>query len=97
MYSCRSQHSQEGRQSPPGSGWRVHGRGSQRDKRSRRRPVGYTYLHVAIDDYSRVAYVEAHDNETAATLVGFWERAQSWFWSNELPPKSWRVGLGCVG
>ena len=54
-------------------------------KRSKRRPVGYTYLHVAIDDYSRVAYVEAHDNETAKTLVGFWKRAQSWFWSNDMP------------
>ena len=41
-------------------------------------------LHVAIDDYSRVAYVEAHDNETAATLVGFWRRAQDWFWSNDM-------------
>jgi transposase InsO family protein len=44
-----------------------------------------TYLHVAIDDYSRVAYVEAHDDETAATLVGFWRRAQRWFWSNDMP------------
>ena len=46
--------------------------------------MGYTFLHVAVDDYSRVAYVEAHDNETAATLVGFWRRAQDWFWSNDM-------------
>ena len=59
-------------QIPPGGGWRVHGRGSAQTKRSKRRPVGYTYLHVAIDDYSRVAYVEAHNDETAKTLVGFW-------------------------
>ena len=71
-------------QIPPGGGWRVHGRGSDAAKRSRRRPVGYTYLHVAIDDYSRVAYVEAHDDETAATLVKFWRRAQGWFWSNDM-------------
>ena len=70
-------------QIPPGGGWRIHGRGSSQAKR-KRRPVGYTYLHVAIDDYSRVAYVEAHDNETAATLVGFWRRAQGWFWSNDM-------------
>ena len=31
------------------------------------------------------AYVEAHDNETAATLVKFWRRAQGWFWSNDMP------------
>jgi transposase InsO family protein len=42
---------------------------------------GYTSLHCAVDDHSRVAYVEAHDDETAATLVGFWERALDWFWS----------------
>ena len=72
-------------QIPPGGGWRVHGRGSQQVRRCERRPVGYRYLHVAIDDYSRVAYVEAHDNETAATLVGFWRRAQGWFWSNGMP------------
>ena len=36
------------------------------------------------DDYSRVAYVEAHDNETAATLAGFWDRAQDWFWANDM-------------
>ena len=63
---------------PPGGGWRIHGKG----KRPKRRKVGYTHLHVAVDDYSRVAYVEAHDDETAATLVGFWQRAQQWFWSN---------------
>ena len=70
-------------QIPPGGGWRVHGRASPHTNRKRRR-VGYTYLHVAIDDYSRVAYVEAHDDETAATLVGFWRRAQGWFWANDM-------------
>ncbi len=35
-------------------------------------------------DYPRVAYVEARDNETAATLAGFWTRAQDWFWSNDM-------------
>ena len=39
----------------------MHGRGSEQAKRSKRRRVGYTFLYVAIDDYSRVAYVEAHD------------------------------------
>ena len=73
-------------QIPPGGGWRIHGRNSAQARRSKRRgPVGYTYLHVAIDDYSRVAYVEAHDDETAATLVRFWRRAQDWFWSNDMP------------
>jgi hypothetical protein len=29
--------------------------------------VGTCYLHTVLDDHSRVAYVEAHDDETAAT------------------------------
>ena len=45
---------------------------------------GHTYLHVAVDDYSRVDYVEAHDDETTVTLAGFWTRAQDWFWSNDM-------------
>ena len=84
---------------PPGGGWRVHGRGSDRAKRanrSKRHPVGYTHLHVAIDDYSRVAYVEAHDNETAATLVGFWRRAQDWFWSNDMAVDEVSIPSPCV-
>lgn len=60
---------------PPGGGWRIHGRANTK-KRPR---VGYTYLHVAVDDHSRVAYVEAHDNEKADTLVEFWNRARVWF------------------
>ncbi len=61
---------------PPGGGWRVRGRGQVKTRR-----VGYTYLHCAVDDHSRVAYVEAHDNEQAETLLGFWSRAQDWFWA----------------
>ncbi len=70
---------------PPGGGWRVHGRGSARAKQRRRRKRrGYTFIHVAIDDYSRVASLEALDDEKADTLCGFWRRAQDWFWSNDL-------------
>ena len=65
---------------PPGGGWRACGRGHAPPRGSKRRPrVGYSYLHVAIDDHSRLAYVEALDNETADTLVGFFDRARLWF------------------
>ncbi len=65
---------------PPGGGWRAHGRGNAAARGTRRRPrVGYSYLHVAIDDHSRLAYVEALDDETADTLCGFFERARIWF------------------
>ena len=67
---------------PPGGGWRAHGRSNTPSRGSKKRPrVGYSYLHVAIDDHSRLAYVEALDNETADTLVGFFDRARLWFQS----------------
>ena len=65
---------------PPGGGWRAHGQPHTASRGSKKRPkVGYSYLHVAIDDHSRLAYVEALDDETADTLVGFFDRARLWF------------------
>jgi transposase len=40
---------------------------------------GWDYIHVAIDDYSRVAYVEILTDERGATCAGFLERAIAWF------------------
>ena len=37
--------------------------------------VGYDYIHAIIDDHSRIAYVERHDDETGQTVTGFVERA----------------------
>ena len=36
-------------------------------------------MHTVIDDHSRVAYAEIHDDETAATAVGVLYRAVAWF------------------
>lgn len=63
-------------QIPDGGGWRLHGRGSTRARHQR---VGYTYLHSAIDGYSRLAYTEALENETAATTIAFFSRARAFF------------------
>jgi transposase InsO family protein len=41
--------------------------------------VGYDYAHAIIDDHSRLAYVELHDDEKAATVTGFLERALAFF------------------
>lgn len=41
--------------------------------------LGIGYLHTVIDDYSRVAYVEIHANETAETAIGLLRRATAWF------------------
>ena len=41
--------------------------------------TGREPTHVAVDDTSRLAYVEVLDDETAATTVGFLARAVTWF------------------
>jgi transposase InsO family protein len=46
---------------------------------TRRKQVGWEYLHVAIDDYSRLAYAEMLDNEQASTAIGFLRRAVAFF------------------
>jgi len=45
------------------------------DRRDRTRGAGWEYVHVAIDDASRLAYVEVLGNEQADTTVGFLKRA----------------------
>ncbi len=41
--------------------------------------AGWEYVHVAVDDYSRLAYVEVLENERATTAVGFLRRAIAFF------------------
>jgi hypothetical protein len=41
--------------------------------------VGYDYAHAIVDDHSRLAYVELHDDEKTATVTGFVERALVFF------------------
>ncbi len=61
---------------PDGGGWRVHGRSN---RPNRKQGLGYDFLHVAIDDHSRVVYVEALTNEQGHTCAGFIDRAIRWF------------------
>ncbi len=49
------------------------------DRTKKSRGAGWQYIHVAIDDYSRVAYVEALNDEKAVTATGFLLRAVAWF------------------
>ncbi|SPF69578.1 Integrase, catalytic core, partial [Propionibacterium ruminifibrarum] len=39
----------------------------------------HAFVHTVIDDHSRVAYAEVHDDETAITATGVLVRAVSWF------------------
>ena len=43
------------------------------------RRVGYDYAHALVDDHSRLAYVELHRDERAATVTGFVERALAFY------------------
>jgi transposase InsO family protein len=40
---------------------------------------GYEFAHAIVDDHTRLAYVELHPDERAATVTAFVERALSWF------------------
>src|SRR5207247_1040082 len=70
-------------------GHRVTGDRSQRS-RDWMRPetrVGYDYAHAIVDDHSRLAYVELHPDEKAATVTGFVERALDFFAEHEIAAK----------
>jgi transposase InsO family protein len=60
---------------PAGGGWRVHGRSEE----VRGRGIGWDYVHVAIDDHTRLAYAEVLPDERTATCAGFLTRATAWF------------------
>ena len=64
---------------PEGGGWRVHGRGTEQHRRARRQHVGYSYFHTALDGFSRLAYTELCNDETAATAAAFLARARAFF------------------
>jgi transposase InsO family protein len=63
---------------PEGGGHRFLGRQAGRSN-SGQRGNGYTYLHHAVDDHSRLAYSEVHADERKETAVAFWRRARRWF------------------
>ena len=75
---------------PEGGGWRTLGRAQGKHNRAttdthRRRGktrgplLGHAYVHTVIDDHSRVAYAEIHDDETSDTAIAVLQRAVAWF------------------
>jgi transposase InsO family protein len=54
-------------------GHRVHG-----DRRLRSRGIGWEFLHVCIDDATRLAYAEVLSDESPASCIGFLQRATGW-------------------
>ena len=49
------------------------------DRRHRVRGIGWEYVHVAVDDASRVVYVEVLGDEDGPTMAAFVWRALGWF------------------
>lgn len=54
----------------------MHRRG---ERPSWNRSLGYDYAHTVIDDHSRLAYAEIHDDETGTNAVGVLERAITFY------------------
>jgi transposase InsO family protein len=74
---------------PDGGGWRYTGR-AQGDKNRAATPgkprnkhhnpkMGTAFVHTVLDDHSRVAYAEIHDDETAETAIGVLRNAVAYF------------------
>jgi transposase InsO family protein len=76
---------------PDGGGWRYLSKtdgqrnraatAARTGKRNARRApnTGTAYVHTVIDDHSRVAYAEIHNDETGATASAVLRRATTWF------------------
>jgi transposase InsO family protein len=77
---------------PDGGGWRYLGREQggknrsatarrtgHRNKKYRQPLIGTAFVHTVIDDHSRVAYAEIHEDETKETAVAVLRNAVAWF------------------
>jgi transposase InsO family protein/transposase len=60
-------------------GVRHHNRATSDGAGVRRRRTGWEYVHVAIDDCTRLAYAEVLADEKAATVIGFLRRAVAFY------------------
>ncbi len=74
---------------PDGGGWRFVGRvqGAWNRQSTPDKPknkyyndlMRHAFVHTVIDDHTRIAYAEVHDDETAATAAGVLSRAVAWY------------------
>ena len=74
---------------PDGGGWRKVGRyqgtrnrtatPTNRRGQGGAKNYGHAYVHTVLDDNSRVAYAEIHDDERGVTAAGVLRRAVLWF------------------
>ena len=79
---------------PDGGGWRYVGRaqgernraataatGGKPRNRHYNPVIGTAFVHTVIDDHTRLAYAEVHDDETAATATAVLRHAVAWFYA----------------
>ncbi|SEO90799.1 Integrase core domain-containing protein [Actinacidiphila rubida] len=72
---------------PDGGGWRTVGRSAGARNRqattnlrkSSKPVIGYSFVHSAVDDHSRLAYSEILPDERQHTAIAFWTRAHAFF------------------
>ena len=74
---------------PAGGGWRFLGReqgkanrvadGGRARSRYRQPLMRHGFIHVVLDDHTRLAYAEIHDDETGPTAAAVLGRAALWF------------------
>jgi len=64
---------------PPGGGWKAHGRQMGSTAARKKTKVGYDYIHSMVDDHTRLAYSEIHNDEQGITAAGFLNRAAEFF------------------
>jgi len=75
---------------PEGGGWRFVGRSSgetnrrstvpeRRQGKNRGPLLGHAFVHTMIDDHTRIAYAEVHDDETTQTATAVLARAVAWY------------------
>ena len=79
---------------PDGGGWRYVGRAQGnrhrvatpgKPRNAHHHPkIGTAFVHTVLDDHSRVAYAEIHDDETAATATAVLRRAVGWFAARDI-------------
>jgi hypothetical protein len=67
-------------------GLRAHYQPTRTDREGKRRQtVGWEFVHIAVDDATRLAYAEVLHDEKATTAIGFLRRAVAFYASYGMP------------
>jgi transposase InsO family protein len=82
---------------PAGGGWRFlgqaqgkanrHADGGRARSRYYQPLMRHGFIHVVLDDHSRLAYAEIHDDETGPTAAAVLRRAAAWFAARGVPAR----------